>query len=418
MNLIYNYEKAYLEVKGMPCTWRLYLKPKPYAHSKSPGGDWKPDSPEFRIIPETPDESDLSMTLFRADIPENFAATIAPFPTHQWMLLRMFYEGPACLELALSNPVLAFCVANNAEFRTDPENRVSALGKLCLRKQKDLLDWLRFPASPAMLRMFQKILPGAADPSTLRMLRLALKTTVFAKTLGHMKQINAGVLSLIANRNFSGVIMPRLLLEVSERQEERTESPLSNLLFETLVMQKALQDGLTGSRLVFESAARVQAVHDELLPQYNAQLAAPEGRPRRRRRVRREHVARRVGRRTDVVGLDPWYPPIPGTSAIMPITSPVDLYREGKHMHNCVATYKSTIQDGRMYIYRILEPERATLAIRPYTDGKWCISQLKGVCNQKVSQATKRMVKEWLTQHNLDLPEQAGTGIPGVTPAL
>jgi len=134
MNLLYNYEKAYLEVKGLPCTWRLYLKPKPYAHSKLPGSDWRPDNPEFRILPEKADESDLSMTLFRSDIPENYATVIAPFPSHQWMLLRMLYEGPACLELALANPVLAYCVANNAEFRRKPETRISVLGKMCLKK--------------------------------------------------------------------------------------------------------------------------------------------------------------------------------------------------------------------------------------------------------------------------------------------
>ena len=57
-------------------------------------------------------------------------------------------------------------------------------------------------------------------------------------------------------------------------------------------------------------------------------------------------------------------PPFEGTEAIHPITTREDLQAEGKLMHHCVSIYDMRIEKGECYIYRILEPERATIELR------------------------------------------------------
>ena len=49
---------------------------------------------------------------------------------------------------------------------------------------------------------------------------------------------------------------------------------------------------------------------------------------------------------------------------IVALTEPRDLLVEGLRQHNCVASYAPAVARGDTYVYRVLAPERATLAIR------------------------------------------------------
>jgi hypothetical protein len=75
-------------------------------------------------------------------------------------------------------------------------------------------------------------------------------------------------------------------------------------------------------------------------------------------------------------------------------------------MHHCVNTYRQTIEQGRMYIYKVMMPERATLAITPDSCGGWVISQIKGVCNHEVKEDTRQAVREWLDRGNMERLKQ------------
>jgi len=88
--------------------------------------------------------------------------------------------------------------------------------------------------------------------------------------------------------------------------------------------------------------------------------------------------------------------PIPGTKGIEPLRTSLDLYYEGEEQHNCVASYADFVLDGFVYFYRILYPERATLAIRETRDG-WVIDQIKGPYNAEVKKETVEYVNSWLS---------------------
>ncbi len=89
-------------------------------------------------------------------------------------------------------------------------------------------------------------------------------------------------------------------------------------------------------------------------------------------------------------------PPFPGTNYIQPITSLGNLYREGREMRHCVASYAEIIMEGVSYIYKVLSPERATLEIRKTEQGLWCLVQIKRVHNQMVNEETLSAVESWL----------------------
>ncbi len=91
-------------------------------------------------------------------------------------------------------------------------------------------------------------------------------------------------------------------------------------------------------------------------------------------------------------------PPVEGTETIVPITSIQDLFNEGREQHNCVASYIEHIAiQQRTYIYKVLRPERCTLALTQ-KDNIWVPTEIKKDCNRPVAEVTWSAVGRWLNQ--------------------
>lgn len=60
-----------------------------------------------------------------------------------------------------------------------------------------------------------------------------------------------------------------------------------------------------------------------------------------------------------------------------------------------MASYAYDVAEGRSYIYRVLEPERATIELRPLPTG-WTVAQLYGPDNARVAPKTRKAVTTWL----------------------
>jgi len=91
------------------------------------------------------------------------------------------------------------------------------------------------------------------------------------------------------------------------------------------------------------------------------------------------------------------YPPMPfqETEHIKAISNSNNLSEEGYEMKHCVAAYDIDIREGNYFVYKILEPERATLGLRK-TGNSWEIDQLYKKFNQEVSLKTKLFVDRWM----------------------
>jgi hypothetical protein len=54
------------------------------------------------------------------------------------------------------------------------------------------------------------------------------------------------------------------------------------------------------------------------------------------------------------------------------------------------------VRRGGLYIYRVLAPERATLAIARNRAGAWRVSELKAAANHPPANSTVAAIRTWL----------------------
>lgn len=371
---------------------RIRWQPRPLAEAKLPGRPWQTFWPAFRLVASpgedvgdgaVQDDKRRAFQAFRDEIPATLAALVAPFTNNQWKLLCLLAEEPAAMDVARTNPVLAWCLANNDEFRgTRPDTAVLLAVGYAKRKQRVILEWLGFPGTEAMVRLMKKLVPEAVEPSALRMLRGSMRSDPeVLRILGHQQRIGAGVLALMSSPRLAQAVTPRLLAAVAADPALAGGTAVADLLREVFGM--AEEAGVDLGRRVFSSLKQLRAFHDEVHLRYQAYQAA--------RRHRAEVAATRP------LGS----PPIPGTADIVPITSGVELVLEGKVQRHCVATYERAVRAGQVYCYQVLRPERATLMIRQGADGGWHVAELRGKANAQVGLATWAVVDNWLARYRI-----------------
>lgn len=417
---------------------RIRWAPTALAEEKNSRGIWKQCWPAFRLLrPLEPSkkngfEIDLHMTAsdadlleqkkrafdaFRASIPAEIVALVERFVSHQWALLELLASEKASIDLARANPVLAYSLANNAEFRgTDPTPAAFQALCYCKRKQRWISKWLGFPDSEAMVRLLKKFTPEAVCPSLLRQLQFALKDRPqIMGLLAHHKSINAGLLELVMNPHLMPLVTPRLLAEIADNQDDELANTAASLLSEAMNILRQIAPGrqiAPFARMAqvreFSETTDAEYIEHQRLKEVS-RLAAIEARARQEQeaaRGRRERAARRQRQREVDAAMRhrPFPPPpIPGVREIVPIANLEDLCAEGRVQHNCVGSYGGRVRKGKTYIYRVLYPERATLSIIKGADGCWHRDQLKKARNDQVRQSTKHFVDNWLAQNRLSV---------------
>lgn len=403
---------------------RLRWHPEPLAEQMTPGQTrWKPFAPEFRLVTQNTSSASGSspahvgepidspaanakaaaFAAFQTTIPPLIVQAVGRFQSHQWLVMLLLHRQPAVLDLVEINPALAYCLANNDQFRgtRDSVSLLLALGH-SRQKQRTLLQWLGFPGSESMARAFRRIPPETVSPARLRRLRYAIEADAnIVDRLAHMPCLNAGVLDLTIGYHLQPLLTTRLLLAVSRRAEELCLGLTAGQLEGALALRREMGAALPQRPLTtIQQIARLQEQTDiDYRAFQHQQLATQDAEQHRRHqaapRRRRAHTRKKV----------PPYPapPIPGTPDIVPITSQAELVQEGQVQDHCVASYLPSVRDGLCYIYRVTAPERATLSIVPSSDGGWRRSELKGLRNSNVQPLTIQSVDRWLSQHRLSV---------------
>ena len=403
----FRFAEGVLDIRSPLCNLRMRWDPLPMAEERDHRGVWRPAWPEFRIIRphsdhvvmferEAPienmtstDKKALSQALqaFRDAGPADIVSVVERFGSHQWALAQLLCRERDALDLARSNPVLAYCLANSSEFRGSPAE-AAAFQSICYcrRKRRFIAKWLGFPAAEATVRIFAKILPEVAYPSILRRFRTALKEDVSIQDkLAHLRIINAGVLELLAN----SVVRPRvtgtLLAEVSECSQEQYCPRVVGTLHEVLRLSQAFAPPRPLPDIV--SISQIDTLIVRLETEYQ------EYEQNKRQQECRRRIAVETAQREALFPT----PPVPGMPGITPIACLEDLRDEGRQQHNCVASYAGSVRKGETYIYRVAYPERATLSIVRGPNGLWRRDQIKRSHNRAVRQSTKNAVDRWLT---------------------
>jgi hypothetical protein len=427
----FSFAEGVLHIDTPQARMRLQWQPEPLAEELVPGARrWRQFWPEFRLIrPQTSPNREQPYSLdlhvdgvtqelaekkaaafasFRSELPAEIVRVVEPFGSHQWALMVLLRQKPRSMDLAIGNPVLAYCLANSYEFRgTRPEAAAVQALWHCHRKQRWILAWLGFPGTEAMVRLTRKILPESASPTVLRCLRNAAKADEeVLERLAHLPRVNLGVLQLVATQGLSELVAPKLLLEVAAMDDNAGEPPIGDMVRRGMGMRRALGPGRNITP--FTRIEQVRQFHDEFDAAQQAALQRLEAeRVAEQERRRRQEEARtgRRGQRSRSAEVPRPYPspPVPGTEDIIPLTSAEQLRIEGVKQSNCVGSYAWRVLQGDTYVYRVMGPDRATLAIVRGADGCWRRSELKARKNRKVKASTVAHVDRWLARHSLSV---------------
>jgi len=325
-------------------------------------------------------EKHLAFRLFRQAIPPEVAQAAERFPARQWAVLRMVQEREKSVELLEQNPSLGFCAANLARFRTLFGNLGKQAAELSCQPQRDILGWLGFPGTQAWVNIFGKILPETVTVERVQALRDVADDPEMAKRLAHVPAINTGVLELACQPQLLGFVTPALLAEIASSEEERLGGSAVHLLADLVDTLRRMDE-----RPRFGSIRTLAGLRER----GQAIDAAYQ-----RHMLLREPVWLKLT-------FPP--PPVPGTNDIVPLTEPRQLGEESRQQRNCVGGYCERVAAGKVFIYRVLKPERATLSLRMGADGGWEIDQLLRACNQPVSPATAQVVRLWLAQESVSI---------------
>jgi hypothetical protein len=307
-----------------------------------------------------------ALASLRATIPSRLAALLEPFRSHQYAMLVMSSHSSLFIDLIDSNPVLAFHVANRMLKPFDPRNSQ----RLASRKQTELAYGLALPAATSSVRLIKKIDPAAASMQSLQQIHAALRNREIRGWLAHLPTIHTGVLELVGDEGLHRVLTSDLVHEVANSSRERLRAHTAEALRELLLLRRTI---------------------------YGTQLPHPF---KSRRRIEREREAildaHTRCRKSGCLDLSFPAPPIPGTDDILPLSQPIDLVREGVRQRNCAASYASAVAEGFVYLYRVLRPQRATVALCYGPGDTWECTELRAACNEPVSPTTAWAVERWL----------------------
>ncbi|MBT3192992.1 MAG: hypothetical protein HN341_10590 [Verrucomicrobia bacterium] len=367
--------------------------PRARRKKRHPQARWREFWPDFRLLrPVSVSSTDEEQTrksaafeAFRAQISEQIAQIVEGFPSHQWIFLKLIQESKIFRDLAQSNRVLAYCVANNAEFTSKEESVGAKLAvPHCAHKQKDILTWLGFPGKESVVKLLRRLDPEVASLGTLRYLKSSLhRDPKVSRLLAHQSTLGCGVIALACSPATTHLVSHSLLKEVAASADEFDRAPTAEHLEHAMDLMRRMHD--TRQLRPFRTIAEVNTFHDETAAQYQAVLE-------------RWAIIRKKKIKLKYLLPDP---PIPGTPTIVPITTEQELKWEGREQCNCVGSYLHLVRGGDRYIYRVLAPERATLEITLGPDGAWRCHDLRLKANRLPSRSTIAHVNAWLYQHSL-----------------
>lgn len=332
---------------------------------------------QFTIVPRagTDHEANPAVESFLRGIPAPMRDTVAPFAFGQFALLKALYACDAARDLAVSNPNLFWLLALGAyEGRIDTDS----IGPLCRRKQADVLCELARTGRKAQVKLLRKVRINEGTLTEGRLLNDALADFGLVHAVRHLPAVPMRLLSV--------------LLTCPQVADETLVAPIAARFAEAEAL------GGDKARYLARRLAHLWYRAAEVgLRDVRAALAEPL--------ILEEEAPPLAAMREEeqVVHVDPVIPakfpppPLPGSEDIVPITSTSELRKEGKAQRNCAPGYAHAIASGRVYLYRVLAPERATLEIRIAGRKLW-LAQLKLAGNREPSRETVKAIRAWFVR--------------------
>ncbi len=361
-------------------------------------GDWRPFEPviDISLIEENALRSNSTRSPRRCVAacrflverwPQEARDAVRSFPSGHWQLLQFVNTaGAPALELLRSNAALGYLAAT-----------AGAACQVGLRR-RSLAALCGFPETEHTVRLLGKVPIEWISAEFLAQLRAAMTGERGADAvLSHLLRINPIALEVARDPELRQLVAPDCLARLS-----RVSASLSHC---DLIAR--MRDVTARTRARALPPPRFRTFSDLDQPVSTAPVPAP--RPARAlpnldgpARPGRIPAPPQPRRRAAVLSFPA--PPLPNLAVrgirICAIRSHLELIAEGDVMEHCAGSQKSyarRVAAGRLFFYRMLQPERLTIAIRPGVRG-WALEEMKGFRNRSPHDSSFALVLDWL-QH-------------------
>jgi hypothetical protein len=333
------------------------------------------------------------LELFSQTIPAQVCEAVSPFGVCQLLLLRTLHECPAHLALVKENPTLVF-LAGLKIYENDCSSaeKTTEFIKLLYLKRRCIAEYALGHNSEKTVHLLSKLRFDRYD---------CLETGNITNFLGKSELCDMlAAYRYIPEFFFSELVSNPAIIKM------HVFSPKGEVV-EKGFDRKTFDDALQTCR----DCIRIGECMGQDVLRRTAECRTVSGLERLHNRLVEEMhqvTERELERKNQEMWSIPFpEPPFSGNGNISPVTTAIELYREGKAMHHCVATYCDTVFRGESFFYRIISPERATMEI--VRCGKdWQVGRIKLICNADPSEKTWTAAKRWLEERKREGKDNVG----------
>ena len=328
---------------------------------------------------------------FIEEIPAGVRECVRAYRFGQCFMLRHAAAHREVADLLRSNPNLYWLLARAVyDSRIDQEH----IAGLCRRKQLEILKRLIPSATKATLRLLARIEPEFGALFEARVITTVLSRSRTVAATAHQPMVPYRLLEVLErhSRLAESSLVTLILreLESGDRSSRELGNHVDEVLDDIARMVSTLRIDRPDRTIArCETTADLDRLHDRWAERMNRKLPAFL-RPEFRHQFR-------IDTEPDPLQLGFPPPPFPDSADIEAIRTVEDLVLEGQQQAHCVASYAQDVAAGKVYIYRVLQPSRATVELRKTEDG-WEVGQFKLARNRAPGIQARLCVRDWLVQ--------------------
>lgn len=307
-----------------------------------------------------------------SDLPNSVqnAADMAPFLAYE--IIQAAMASHEAMQLAESNPLLFVMLVSKAKQDGCSQTEFQ---QLMLLPRKTLAQLCGFSGSKSCLKILAKSSVCVRYPMDLRNISQVVQDNTQLQRLAHVAQPNENHYLLL--HLYNQVFWPNLLEMVERGDSIGKVGHIDRLVRDMVGM------GVTRQQL------RRVSTYDELLQLHDGLVA------RRNRAVYSERSREeRADGYQDIYGDYP-KPPVAGNEHITPIDTWYELISEGIHMSHCVGGYHGRVAKGEVYLYRMENPQRLTIALRKNGE-RWLLDEVRSYFNKPAFEEALAVIQKWL----------------------
>lgn len=307
-------------------------------------------------------------------LPGHATNVLRRFASHQCRLLHVLRQYPRSSEMAASSPILCWLASSLLDVSPSKGEIATLFGS----RRSVILEKYCGVASKSHLKFLTKISEFSYQHEDLRLLRAMLSDEAFIKNMRHVSVINWPVLRLFYRQPYILELKCALdcLSATNCRDAFMFLGKVGAYIRDIRRMCQTASLEYPWERIcAMKSAFQIKNLHDVLAVELSTK--------------NKEAIV-------DKYGEDLPPSPLQETENIVHISKVRDLLAEGEEMAHCVGGYVERVMSGDVYIYRIFEPERATMEVERMPDGKFRIVQVKSYKNGRVSNKTIVLLNDWL----------------------